>query len=106
MLKIANTTEEAKQLSREYLEGKLRRMYHGIYTDDLKSEMNNIVIQNWMQIIPHIVSKGILAFRTALELKPQRLGNETVVFVISSYVKTINLPGLTIKIYKGDARVC
>ena len=102
MLKIASTTEEAKQFSREYLEGKLRRMYHGIYTDDLTSEMNNIVIQNWMQIIPHIVSKGILAFRTALELKPQRVGNETVIFVISSYVKKINLPGLTIKIYKGD----
>ncbi len=103
MLKLANTTQEAKQLSREYLEGRLRRIYHSIYTDDLTSDMNNIVIQNWMQIIPHIVSKGILAFRTALELKPQRLESETVVFVMSSYVKTIHLHGLTIKIYKGDS---
>jgi Fic family protein len=102
MIKIANTTEQAKQLSREYLEGKLRRIYHGIYTDDLKSEINKIVIQNWMQIIPHIISEGILAFRTASELKPIRLGNEAIIFVISSYVKTINLPGLTIKVYKGN----
>ncbi|RUR29224.1 Fic family protein [Legionella qingyii] len=102
MIKIANTTEQAKQLSKEYLEGKLRRIYHGIYTDDLKSEINKIVIQNWMKIIPHIVSEGILAFSTASDLKPKRLGNEAIIFVISSYVKTINLPGLTIKVYKGN----
>ncbi|HHT0594928.1 TPA: Fic family protein [Legionella anisa] len=104
MIKIANTTEQAKQLSKEYLEGKLRRIYHGIYTDDLKSEINKIVIQNWMKIIPHIVSEGILAFSTASDLKPKRLGNEAIIFVISSYVKTINLPGLTIKVYKGNNR--
>ena len=40
MIKIATTTQEAKQLSREYQGGRLRRIYHGIYTDDLKSEMN------------------------------------------------------------------
>ncbi len=102
MLKIANTTQNAKQLSREYQEGRLRRIYHGIYTDDLKSEINKVVIQNWMQILPNIVSQGVLGFRTALELKPQRLGNEAIIFVISSYVKTIKLPGLTIKVYKGN----
>ncbi len=102
MIKIANTIREAKQLSREYQEGRLRRIYHGIYTDDLKSEIKKIVIQNWMQIFPHIISQGILGFRTALELKPLPFGNEAIIFVISSYVKTINLPGLIIKVYKGN----
>lgn len=57
-----------------------------------------------MQILPHIVFQGILAFRTALELKPQSFGKNGIVFVVSSYVKTIYLPGLTIKVYKGDNR--
>lgn len=102
MIKIARTTQDAKRLSREYRNGKLRRIYPGVYTDDLESEINNVVIQNWMQIIPNIVTNGILAYRTALDLKTQPLGNENIIFVISSYVKTINLPGLTIKVYKGD----
>lgn len=102
MIKIANTKEESKQLSKEYREGRLKRIYQGIYTDDLKSSLDKIVVQNWMQIIPHIVSKGILSFSTALELKPKRYENESIIFVTSSYVKTISIPGLIIKVYKGN----
>lgn len=102
MIKIAHTSQLSKQLSREYREGKLQRIYHGIYSDDLKSEIKKIIIENWLQILPHIVSRGMLGFRTALELKPQILGNQAIIFVISSYVKTINLPGLTIKVSKGN----
>lgn len=102
MLKIVNSTQDAKKLSKEYRRGKLQRIYQGIYSDDLKSEIKKIVMENWMRLLPHIVSHGILAFRTALELKPQRLGNEAVIFVVSTYVKTIKLPGLIIKIYKGN----
>jgi len=102
MIKAANNKQEANHLSRECQEGRLRRIYHGIYTDDLDSEINKIVIQNWMEILPHIVSEGILAFSTALELKPQQYKKEAIIFVISTYVKTIELPGLTIKVYKGN----
>lgn len=102
MLKIANTTEESKQLSQEYREGNLIRIYQGIYTDDFNSSLEQIVIKNWMQILPHIVSKGVLSFATALELKPKRYENKMIVFVTSSYVKTINFPGLIIKVYKGN----
>lgn len=36
MIKTAKNLQEAKQLSRAYREGKLRRIYQGIYTNDLK----------------------------------------------------------------------
>jgi Fic family protein len=104
MIKTAKTKQEANQLSREYQGGRLRRIYHGIYTDDLNSEVNKIVIQYWMEILPHIVSDGILAFSTALGLKPQQYKHGAIIFVISTYVKTIELPGLTIKVYKGNNR--
>lgn len=103
MLKIASTSQESKMLSRQFNEHKLRKIYRGIYTDDLESDLEDIVLKHWMQIITCVAPKAILSFRTAVELKPQKLAGKPIVFVISSYVKTINLPGLTIKVYKGNS---
>ena len=51
MVKTVNTTQEANHLSRECLERRLLRIYHGMYTGDVKSEINTIDIQNWIQIL-------------------------------------------------------
>ena len=42
MVKTVNTTQEANHLSRECLERRLLRIYHGMYTGDVKSEINTI----------------------------------------------------------------
>jgi hypothetical protein len=102
MLLIANNTQQAKQLSKQYLENRVRKIHQGIYTDDLTSPLDSIVQSNWRAILHHIVPQGILGYRTAVDLKPLPFKNRTIVFVISSYTKTIDLPGLTIKVYKGD----
>src|SRR5437899_3088338 len=82
---------------------KIRRISQGIYTDNLIDSMDRIVKTHWMQIVSHIVSQGILSFRTAVDLKPitYQKGLD-IIFVTSSYTKTIRLPGLIIKVYKGD----
>jgi len=82
---------------------KIRRISQGIYTDNLIDPMDRIVKTHWMQIVSHIVSQGILSFRTAVDLKPiaYQKGLD-IIFVTSSYTKTIRLPGLIIKVYKGD----
>ncbi len=102
MLHIVNNTQQAKRLSRRYKENNVRRICQGIYTDDLKSPLEIIVLGNWMDILSHVVPHGILGYRTAVDLKPLPFRGISIVFVISSYVKTINLPGLIIKVYKGD----
>lgn len=95
--------KEAKRLSYLFQQKKLQRLYQGIYSDDLKSSVETIVREKWMQIVAYIVPKGILSFRTALELKPTYYDKEHLVaFVTSSYVKTIMLPGLIIKVLKGN----
>ncbi|MCS5710353.1 Fic family protein [Candidatus Berkiella aquae] len=102
-LYFAFDSNEAKRLSRLYTQSKLRRIYRAIYTDDLNTPIENIVKSNWMQLVQHIVPKGILSFRTAIDLKPiPYKENQNIAFITSSYVKTISLPGLIIKVSKGD----
>ncbi len=102
-LLIAKDTNETKNLSRLVEQGKLRRIYHGIYTDALKEPIETIVQSQWMQIVSHIVSEGILSFRTAHDLKPiPYKKDQFIVFMTSSYVKTIILPGLIVKVLKGN----
>lgn len=93
----------AKRLSSLAKEGKIRRIYQGIYTDNLIDPIEKIVKTHWMQIVTHIVSDGILSFRTAVDLKPCPYKNGLdIIFVTSSYTKTITVPGLVIKVYKGN----
>lgn len=102
MLEFATSTERSKYLSRQFKDKKLRRIYHGIYSNDFESPVEQLVQKNWMEIVLFIVTKGILSHRTAVDLKPFPFENQSIVFITSSYTKTINLPGLIIKIYQGD----
>ncbi len=104
MLYIAKNTNQAKQLSKRYKDKQLRKLCRGIYSDDLKSSIEELILNNWMDIVAQTVPEGILSYRTAIELKPTTFKNKFIVFVTSSYAKTINLPGLIIKIYKGDKK--
>lgn len=90
------------RLSRLYKLGKLRRIHRGIYTDDLIKPISEIVRSNWLSIVPHIVPHGILSHRTAHDLRPTPFRNgDNIVFVTSTYEKTIKLPGLIIKVLSG-----
>jgi len=102
-LYFSTDQKEARRLSYLYQQNMLQRIYHGIYSDDLHSS-TNLIRQKWMKITAYIVPKGILSFRTAVELKPIFYNEDNhIVFVTSSYVKTIILPGLIIKVSKGDS---
>lgn len=101
-LLFARDTNQAKYFSKLYQQKKLRRIYRGIYTDDLRNPIEGVVLRHWMQIVSRIVSDGILSFRTAVDLKPIQFKGQSIVFVTSSYTKTITLPGLMIKVIKGN----
>ena len=94
----------AKELSRKAQSGKLRKLFHGIYTDDLKRMAETIVSEQWMEIVAYVVPGGILSFRTALELAPVREADSAnlTVFVTSTYSKQIVVAPLTIKVGAGD----
>jgi fido (protein-threonine AMPylation protein) len=96
----SNTAKKLAGLAKQKI---IRRLYQGIYTDNLTDSLEKIVKNHWMQIIPYIISNGILSFRTAVDLKPTPYQKGLdIVFITSSYVKTIKLPGLILKVYKGN----
>jgi Fic family protein len=101
-LLFAKDTNQAKYLSRLYKQKKLRRIYRGIYTDNFQDPIEDMVFRHWMEIVPHIVKGGILSFRTAVEIKPKQFKGRWVVFITSSYPKIVKLPGLTIRVQKGN----
>lgn len=101
-LLLAKNTNQAKSLSRLCRAQKLRRIYQGIYTDNLQTPITEIALHHWLDIVSHIVSKGILSYRTAIDLQPTPFKGQAIVFMTSSYAKTIVIPGLTIKVLKGN----
>lgn len=101
-LLFAKGVREAKRLSLLYRQHKLRRIYKGIYSDNLQDSIETLVLGNWMDIVSYIIPDGILSFRTAIELKPIHFKGRAIVFITSTYSKTITLPGLTIKVLKGN----
>lgn len=92
----------AKRLSERHQHGEIRRVYHGIYTDNHQDALEVVVGKHWMAIVSHIVKQGILSFRTGMELKPVPFKNQTIIFVTSDYNKTIELPGLLVKVIQGN----
>lgn len=56
MVKIffARDKTSANKLSADLKIGKLKRVYHGIYADDLQMADAEIVQKNWMNIIAYI----------------------------------------------------
>lgn len=105
ILLIAQNTNEAKAFSKLAQQGQLRRLYVGIYTQDLNTPIEQLIQTHWLEIIPHIVPQGIVSFNTALALKPLPLtSHQTIVFMTSTYRKTITLPGLVINIQKGNVQ--
>ena len=95
--------ENAKQLSHLFAIQKIRRIYRGIYTDNLTDALEEIVIRYWTQIVSYVVPKAILSYRSAFDLKPLPYKNNLhIVFLTSSYAKEIQIHGLILKIYKGS----
>lgn len=100
-----SNANEAKTLSALYRKKKVVRLYKGIYSSNLQTPIEKIILDNWMTIVPRIVPHGILSFSTAYVLKPivcDPIIPQHIVFLTSTYTKTITLPGLIISISKGD----
>lgn len=101
-LMLVKDTSQAKQLSKLMRQGKVRRIYKGVYSDNLKEAVETIVLHHWMEIVPFVVPGGVLSYRTAFDIKPTPVKEGSIVYVTSTYTKTIELPGLIIKVVKGN----
>ena len=90
---------EARRLQRLTKQGRLRRIYAGIYTDDLAQPPETVVRRELLTLCALITPAGILSHRSGLEgSRPTVAGN---VFLTGSQRRNFELPGVTLRMVRG-----
>ena len=90
---------EARRLQRLAAAGQLRRIYAGIYTDDLTQPPESIVRRELFALCPLVAPGSIISHRSALEGgRPTSAGN---LFLTGSNRRDFELPGVKLRMTKG-----
>lgn len=77
---------------------KLLKLYSGIYTSNLDSPPEAIVLRHWLAIVSHLLPGGVISYRSGRDTKPM---NGHVFVTRGKTPRTLELPGLTIKVIPG-----
>ena len=89
----------ARRLQRLTQQGKLRRIYAGVYTDDLVQPLESIVRREIFALISLVASGSIISHRSALDGgRPTAAGS---VFLTGSSRRDYSLPGVTLRMVQG-----
>jgi hypothetical protein len=90
---------EARRLQRLAKQGRLRRIYAGIYTDDLAQPLEAVVRRELLALCALVVPGAILSHRSALESnRTTAAGN---VFLTGPQRRDFKLPGVTLRMAIG-----
>ena len=83
----------ARRVRRLAAQGRLRRLYSGIYTSNTDSLQEAIVLRHWQAIVGHLVPNSVLSYRSAFDGNPVLTRGKTR--------RRIKLPGLIIEVIPG-----
>ena len=90
---------QARRLQRLAATGHLRRIYAGIYTDDVVQPLESIARREILALCPLIAPGSIISHRSALEGgRPTAAGN---LFLTGSNRRDFELPGVKLRMAKG-----
>jgi fido (protein-threonine AMPylation protein) len=89
---------ESRRLQRMAEEGHLRRLYSGIYTDDLDSPIEADTRRHLNELCGLIMPGCIVSHRSAMEQRPTTGGQY---FVTGPYRRDLELPGVKVRAIKG-----
>jgi hypothetical protein len=93
-----NDPAAARRIYRQAKQGRLRKLYAGIYATDATARPEQIVRQNLLPILGRIAPGAVISHRSAFELKPSAQGE---FFLTAVHRRTIQLPGMTLRILPG-----
>src|SRR5258708_12874397 len=93
-----SNTEKRARIHRASRQGLLRRIAPRIYTSNLKEDPARIVRRNVWQIAAAFFPGALVADRTAIESRP---ATDNSVFLISSRIRDLELPGVTFRPRRG-----
>lgn len=88
----------ARRIRRLAAAGRLRRLYAGIYTSNLDSPPEAVVLRHWQAIVGHLLPGGVVSHRSAFDGKPHQ---GTLVITRGRTRRDLELPGLTVRVVPG-----
>lgn len=83
-------------------DGTLRKLYQGVYTSNLDSPLESVVLRHWAAIASHLLPNGVLSFRSGYDAKPVA---GRLYVTRGNRPRTLDLPGLSIKVYPGPGAI-
>ena len=87
-----------RKLLRLFGEGQLLKLYQGVYTSNLTSPAETVVLRHWASIVSHLLPDGVLSYRSGYDAKPV---DGRLYVTRGNRPRTLELPGLTVKIIPG-----
>jgi hypothetical protein len=88
----------ARRIRRLAGEGRLRRLYSGVYTSNLEAAPESVVLRNWRTVVGHLLPGGIVSHRSAFDGKPV---DGQLVITRGKTRRNLKLPGLTLAVLPG-----
>ena len=89
---------ESRRVLRLAADQVVRQIVPGIYTSNLTSPLENIVVRKWTQLVAYLVPNALVSHRSAFDGGPR---NGTVVVSSPDTRRKIELPGLVIDVVPG-----
>jgi hypothetical protein len=93
---------ESRRITALLKEGQIRKIAPRIYTSNFADEPAAIIKRNWFHILSALYPQALLSHRSALEFVPTSNGH---VFLTYTYTEKVQLPGLTIQLLEGPAKI-
>ncbi|MGH9772265.1 MAG: hypothetical protein ACRD4Q_11295 [Candidatus Acidiferrales bacterium] len=88
----------ARRIRRLAADGRLRRLYAGVYTSNLDAPPESIVLRHWQSIVGYLLPGGVISHRSAFDGKPHE-GELSI--TRGKTRRSLKLPGLTIHVLPG-----
>ncbi len=92
----------SRDLSRAVAAGKMRKIAPKLYTDDIKSPVEDIVLRHRLEIAAHFYPGAVISHRSAIEGKVSPAG-KLHLSLPGAVAPVRKLPGLEIRLWRGPA---
>src|SRR5690606_19392088 len=82
--------------------GQLLKLHTGVYTSNLESPPETVVLRHWSSIVSHLLPDGVVSYRSGHDTRPL----EGRLYVTrGNRSRTLELPGLIVKVIPGPGAV-
>src|SRR5882672_1029512 len=85
---------EAQRIVRLAKRDRLRQLYRGVYSSNLRANDADVVARNWSAIVSYLAPGAVLSFRSAFDAKPR---DGAVYITRTAGAREFELPGLVVR---------